>query len=290
MKSPIPVLQSFTELNRFTGFERTPLSDDFEIVTHEETYPGGVKKMIPPHRRNFFTVILLNNQQEGQMRMNEAEYEHQENVLFFQSPEHIFSFVRGRAMTGYIVFFRKEFLFRFVDDPVESFPFFSSLQNNLFQLDPDQMARFREMFSLLYKEKGESSAPYLLMAILEKAMILHKKHQSIEEAVPGEYSLVIRFKRLVEANYIEHRGLEFYAERLNLSTKYLSERIKAHTGKTAKAHITERVLLEAKNLLLYSDMDIAEISHSLEFTEPSYFGKFFRKHTGTTPKNFRLNR
>ena len=74
--------------------------------------------------------------------------------------------------------------------------------------------------------------------------------------------------------------MEFCAGRLSLTANYLNDRIKSHTGKTAKAHITDRVLLEAKNLLMYSDMDVAEISHSLEFAEPSYFGRFLKNIQG----------
>ncbi len=290
MSSGIPIFQSFTDLYQFTGFDRQPCSDNFDIFTHRETYPG-VKRMIPPHRRNFFTVILLDSQQEGQMLMNDQAHSRLENILFFQSHEHIFSFIRGRSMNGFVVLFTKAFLFRFVEAPLLSYSYFSSLQNNLFQLHDGEMERFRQMFTLLHEEKEDpGTARHLLMAILEKGRTLQKKYHQIEHAIPGELNLVNRFKRLIDANFIENRSVEFYAGKLNLTANYLNDRIKSHTGKTAKAHIADRVMLEAKNLLMYSDMDVAEIGHSLEFAEPSYFGKFFKKHTGLTPKNYRIEK
>lgn len=283
----IPILQTFSELYEFTRFDRTPCSESFDIFTHRETYPE-VRRVVPPHRRNFFTVILLESQQEGEMFMNEQKHSHLDNILFFQGPEHIFSFTRGRAMNGFVALFNQEFLFRFVDDPIAAYSFFSSLQNNLFQLDDTSMNRFRQMFSLLYEEREDpATARHLLMSIMEKANSLQGKYEQIENAIPAELKLVTQFKRLIDANFIEKRSVEFYASRLNLTANYLNDRIKAHTGKTAKAHIIDRVLLEAKNLLIYSDMDVAAISHSLEFVEPTYFGKFFKQHTGLTPKNYR---
>lgn len=287
MVTGIRIFHKFKDLYEFTGFDHEPCSEEFDIFTHRETYPG-VKRMVPPHRRNFFTVILLDSQQDGRMQMNEKIHSQLENILFFQSREHIFSFIRGSSMNGFVVEFTKTFLYRFIEDPLVSYSYFSSLQNNLFQLNDDEMVRFRQMFTLLYEERDDlATARYLLMAILEKAAALQQKYHQIEQAIPDELNLVTRFKRLIDANFIENRSVEFYADRLNLTANYLNDRIKSHTGKTAKNHIADRVLLEAKNLLMYSDMDVAEISHSLEFNEPSYFGKFFKKHTGMTPRSYR---
>lgn len=82
--------------------------------------------------------------------------------------------------------------------------------------------------------------------------------------------------------------INYYAEQLCLTTKYLSALILETTGKTAKNWIDDFVIFEARFLLHYSDMSIQQIAFELDFPNQSFFGKFFKKHTGYSPRNFRL--
>lgn len=96
-----------------------------------------------------------------------------------------------------------------------------------------------------------------------------------------------RFMRLLEENYSRHRSIRFYSEAMNLSPKYLSQVIKKASGRVATAWIDDFVILEAKNLLKYSSMSIQEISYALNFPNQSFFGKYFKRHTGLSPKTYR---
>ena len=95
------------------------------------------------------------------------------------------------------------------------------------------------------------------------------------------------FIRLLEANYKKHRSIKFYAENMNLTPKYLSLLIKNLSGKLATEWIDEYVILEAKNLIKYSSLSIQEISYALNFPNQSFFGKYFKRHTGMSPKAYR---
>lgn len=97
-----------------------------------------------------------------------------------------------------------------------------------------------------------------------------------------------RFMRLLEDNYKKEHSIKFYSNRMNLSPKYLSLMIKMVSGKLATEWIDEYVILEAKNLIKYSSMSIQEISYSLNFPNQSFFGKYFKRHTGLSPKAYRL--
>lgn len=194
-------------------------------------------------------------------------------------------------MKGFLVFFKPEFLLPYVSDIVSKFSFFSPTQNNLFQINSHEREEFETLFRAIRTESNNRDViKALLVALLEKVKVIQNKFETIEKAIPTEYQLVNSFKRLVSNNFIEQKSVAFYAQQLNLTANYLNNRIKAHTGKTAKDHILERLLMEAKNMLLYTELDIAEVSFRLNFTEPSYFGKFFKKYTSQTPKDFRLNR
>jgi AraC-like DNA-binding protein len=74
---------------------------------------------------------------------------------------------------------------------------------------------------------------------------------------------------------------------LSITPNHLNDIIKQVTGKTARSFIVERILLEAKNLLTHTQIDIADISHNLQFDEPTNFSKLFKKYVGLTPLQFR---
>ena len=85
----------------------------------------------------------------------------------------------------------------------------------------------------------------------------------------------------------QERNVRFYARRLNITPKYLSTVSKDVSGKTAARWIDEAVILEAKSLLRYSGMSIQEIAYHLNFSTQSFFGKYFKQHTGYSPSRFK---
>lgn len=91
-------------------------------------------------------------------------------------------------------------------------------------------------------------------------------------------------------NYMQERSVGFYAERLHLTPKYLTTLLRTTTGRTATDWIDEYVILEAKNLLKYSSMNIQEIAYYLHFPNQSFFGKYFKQHTGMTPSAYRSSK
>lgn len=96
-----------------------------------------------------------------------------------------------------------------------------------------------------------------------------------------------RFLALVTEYHNEQRGVAFYADKLCLTPKYLSKLVKMSSGRSAPDWIDSYVILEAKNLLKYSDKPIKEIVYLLHFPNQSVFYKFFKAHTGLTPTEYR---
>ena len=97
------------------------------------------------------------------------------------------------------------------------------------------------------------------------------------------------FIKLVVEHHNEERNMAFYADKLCLSPKYLSKLVKAQTGRSAPEWIDAFVILEAKNLLKYSELSIKEIVYKLHFPNQSVFYKFFKAHTGMTPSDYRTS-
>ena len=86
---------------------------------------------------------------------------------------------------------------------------------------------------------------------------------------------------------MDKRQVQHYAAQLSVSPNYLNILTRKHLGKTALDLINERVLLEVKRLLLRTDLAISEIAWQSGFNELSYFSRFFKRHTGMTPVQFR---
>lgn len=96
-----------------------------------------------------------------------------------------------------------------------------------------------------------------------------------------------RFIRLVQEHFRKERFLDFYAARLDITPKHLSRTIKLQTGASAVDWINRFVILEAKVMLRSSNLNVQQIAEELNFPSQSFFGKYFKKATGVSPKDYR---
>lgn len=280
------LFNKISDLYTASSVKRLPNDEAFDILLFNEL-GAEVKKMMPPHRRGFLTIIFMKDQKSGQISSNQNKHVALSNALLFQGTEHIFSFVRDENVEGVVLLFNKSFLLPFIENLDIKFPFFSVLNQNLFHLNSKERQFFEQLFSLIYDQSAKASiVKPLLVALLEKSLQLYLTYSSEEQFLTKKMLTVRKYKNLINNSFLEKKEVRYYADQLNVSANYLNEIIKSETGISAKRHITERLLLEAKNLLLYSEMDIAEISHILQFSEPTHFTKFFKKETGLTPKNY----
>lgn len=95
------------------------------------------------------------------------------------------------------------------------------------------------------------------------------------------------FLILVQKHYKQERSLEFYADKLCFTSKYLSVVVKGCSGKSARQWIDDYVILDAKRLLQLTDITIQQISNELSFPSQSFFGKYFKREVGLSPKQYR---
>ncbi|KAF1050818.1 MAG: HTH-type transcriptional activator Btr [Stenotrophomonas maltophilia] len=98
------------------------------------------------------------------------------------------------------------------------------------------------------------------------------------------------FRRLVEAQFREHRPIEHFAQALGISAAHLNALCRRLAGVSALQLINQRLLLEAKRSLVYTTMTVQQVSDQLGFSEPAYFSRFFKRGTGQSPKDFRGHR
>lgn len=144
--------------------------------------------------------------------------------------------------------------------------------------------------SLRYKRECISSLLssifYLAGGMMEQRI---SESGAVSDMRTSDRSKVIfdRFINLVTEHHMTERGMAFYADRLCITPKYLSKLVKNATGQSAPEWIDAYVILEAKNMLKYSDLPVKEVVSRLNFPNSSSFHKFFKAKTGMTPVQYR---
>ena len=178
-------------------------------------------------------------------------------------------------------------------------PFFASQKDHpIFHLSNDEIEELKH-YVVGIKKTVEGDDYFkvditkrLLAAYLYKLgsiLYRHRPELQAEAAKPlkREEILFKEFVRLVSEHHRKERRVDFYAEQLFLSQKHFSTVIKKVSGKTAGQWIDEYVILEAKTLLKYSAMSIQEVAYYMNFPNPSFFGKYFKHHTGLSPSEYK---
>lgn len=166
---------------------------------------------------------------------------------------------------------------------------------NLNQESHSLLKDYQALLSKIIKNSGrlqEDSAKSLISSMinflaglwLDKIQDIRKQRQNDTNRSRVTFD---NFIRLVAENYTKYRNVGFYADQLCLTPKYLSKVVKNFSGKSAPEWIDAYVILEAKNLLKYSDLAIKEIVYRLNFPNQSVFYKFFKTRTGITPSQYR---
>ena len=153
----------------------------------------------------------------------------------------------------------------------------------------DQLRRQFAQFRLEYAGSGAGRVS-VLMALLTQVLVwLARAGGSGRENAARERfgQRLDRFHELIDSHFRERRPVSFYAGRLGVSTVQLNTTCRRRTGRSAQQMIHDRLLLEARRLLAYSDLDVTSISYSLGFRDPSYFSRFFTRAQGSAPSAFR---
>jgi AraC-like DNA-binding protein len=104
---------------------------------------------------------------------------------------------------------------------------------------------------------------------------------------PSYPKMAESLENLINMYFYTEKLPKFYANKLNITTKHLNRVVTQTLNKTTSQLIAERILLEAKRLIVHSKDNLATIAHTLEFSDYAYFSKFFKSKTGFTPMEFR---
>lgn len=151
------------------------------------------------------------------------------------------------------------------------------------------------MDELLIEANSEQPGRRMLMRAHFISVLVSLLRVSALDAEAGpahrdrDFELVSRYRVLLERHFRTEKSLTFYASALGASTQRLNAACKARASKTASEVLYERILIEAKRCLRYTEMTVAEIGHSIGYDDPAYFNRFFSQREGVPPGSYRSN-
>ncbi len=253
-------------------------------------------------RKDFYKICLTT----GKSRIHYADrsYNHEGTVLFFGNPHIPYSWeTLSTTYVGYTCLFSEEFLM--TSNRSESLQ-----QSPLFKLDGTPVLKISEaqrqfLNTIFQKMMEEQKTDYsykddlirnYINLIIHEALKIEPSHNFYKQhnALSRLNSV---FLELLERQFpiegvdkpLKLRTAKDYAKQLAVHVNYLNRAVKEVTGHSTTTQINNRIVNEAKALLLHTDWNISDIAYSLGFDYPTYFNNFFKKITGTNPGTFRTS-
>ena len=280
--------QTVLQLKQFKG-NKDP-EPDFYIKTFQE-HKAQHPFVMEPHAHDFYLLMLF-TKGSGKHRIDFTEYTVKRGSVFFMSPSETHAWELSKDANGYVLFFNPAFyLMDVLPRKIKHLPFFNpDNKMNMGQLKEIDIAPIEKIIACMDSESREASVfqkniirSYLDILLYKLANLLYTKKTAAQEP-----SNIPSLLALIEEEYMAHHPISFYTERLQVNAQKLNALCKLQLNKTVNELLQDRLMTEAKRLLAYSTLTISEIAYELNFSDNSYFNRFFKRLEGLTPEQFRI--
>ena len=246
-----------------------------------------------PERIDAYNIFWI-KEGKGTYHIDFEKFSFDGNVLFFLSPGQVFTVDTEEIKEAYRLTFVSDFYCIQTHDKEISCN--GVLFNNIYetpfiQLEEKESSKLNFILSELIDEfKLNEAAQYDMLQSYLKQFIIHsvrvrKERHIIKDDI--ESKLFKDFSTLVEFNFTKLHSVTDYAERLGVSPKSITKHFQKIGTQKPSDFIKNRIILEAKRKLIYSDASVKEIAFDLGFNDPAYFTRFFTKATSFSPLNFK---
>ncbi|WP_231563941.1 helix-turn-helix domain-containing protein [Zobellia amurskyensis] len=246
-----------------------------------------------PHRITFFALMIITNG-KGVHQVDLKDYAIKEGSVLKIAKGQVHAFQPNFQYSGYLVVFTEDFVLRYFSK--SSINYISHLYNYHISEPLVENSTFNNIFLEQLREEFESDNTYAQKEIISKLLEIyllrlerHAHKTPLDNLNTTHQTLFFNFKDLVEKNYVTTRNVKDYADMLFISTKHLNKIVKEFTLNTAKHFIDNFVILETKRAIVSTDYSLKEVGYAVGFDEVTNFTKFFKKHMGTTPKQFKAS-
>ncbi len=287
-------------INEYHLNQHEPQKPQFTIYNMDEYLEKHQADTTKPHIHSYYQIIWFKSG-KGKHFVDFKEYDVFDNAIFFIAKNQVHYFDHQTDYKGIMIHFNESFLMQ--NDSEVDFFLNCNLFNNPYQQPSCCVGRgidhILDEYIQQIKEELQNEEEFgkeeLLRTYLKAFLIQvqRKKNEFEKNGVNVSFALdekrvqLIRFVNLVDENYNKGFSVAEYANLMHISLRTLSNLTTQLLNKTPSLIIQERIILEAQRLLLYSNLNVNQIGYRLGFDDPSYFVKYFKKHTNISPSEFR---
>ena len=293
-------MQHFSSLQEYHEYLNWPLPEHPMLSVTSLASGKGCRKSSPPITTDFYH-IKLKKVKSGNMMYGRTKYDFKNGSMIFISPSQVIQWDSiDIEAKGFIITIHKDYIIgQETENNIKKYDFFSYSVNEALHLSPSEENIMENIFDHIQTEYHNNQDEFSKEIMLSHLDILLKyadrfyKRQFITRKELNT-DLSRNFKDILR-NYFESGSflefgtpkIDWIANKLSVSARYLSHSLKAETGKTAIEHIHLFLIDEAKNLLLEPNKSVSEIAYQLGFEYPQYFSRLFKKKVGISPTSFR---
>lgn len=237
-------------------------------------------------------AIVLCTSGSCRIKVNLEEYDIKAPQLVTFMPGHIFELLSDvNDLDGYVISLSKRFI-DMINLPGWQHQYMKMYNSPITNINEEMLNSLRIFYAILYRAAINDKNPFRLQIIENLISVFYYGGVSsfdneVESNLKYKNHIVDNFLELVQQHYREERLIQYYAGRLCITPKYLSKLVKDHTGRAATDWIEQHVILEARAMLQSTDLSIQQIATTLNFPNQSFFGKYFKRATGVSPKHYR---
>jgi AraC-like DNA-binding protein len=232
-----------------------------------------------PHTHNFFEIGYFENG-EGMHTIDFINYPIQKFTVYFLQKSNVHTMLRQPGSFGKVLLFSENNL---KDLALLQKLYFAQPQ---IQLDEQKFKIIKSLFEQIEDAQNTNShAEALVAAYLQLILTFYISHAAKQD---GYHEKIIDFISYVEKNYSAKLSVEDCLAAIRMSYQQLHAEVHKKMNKNPIDIIKERIILQAKRLLFNTEKSIKEIAYSLDFEDASYFSKYFKSNTGSTPGEFRI--
>jgi len=261
------------------------LDTPVQIYNVDDLFTKNIVTPTPLLKANFNFIVFTTNGNFEQQVGNEIKKVSENQALLVMQGEVTSLLRQSKNVKGYYITFDDKILQQFKDQS-----YFIKLFTvaPIIQINSNDSDFLEQVCKLIIQELETSKLDEQIVLYLFQSLLLKLlKSSELKKGLSRQFDIAISFRELVYTHYSEPYSINDYANRLNISSNYLNRCIQNVWNKSAKQFTQEFIIIQSQKYLQDFSEPISSIAYHLNFSDPSYFGRLFKKTIGISPQEYR---